>query len=61
MGGKRGKKQEKKNNKRQARQSTSNTYMSLGNVSGLDERSLLHGELDVVMPERKRKEGEINY
>lgn len=30
--------------------------MSLGKVSGLDERSLLHGELDVVMPKRWERE-----
>lgn len=29
--------------------------MSLGKVSGLDERSLLHGELDVVMPKRWKR------
>lgn len=29
--------------------------MSLGKVSGLDERSLLHGELDVVMPKRRKR------
>lgn len=33
--------------------------MSLGKVSGLEERSLFHCELDDVMPESKKK-GEVS-